>query len=150
MWERNRKLLSEAELNDFRTKDECTRCLWNWIDLVLEGSDISRDPDWTTLEAGAAAVNAHVAEFGICNPEILLLGQFWKSQRFYETLKARKDGTGIFAVTGFSTTLPERRVMQFRELLAATTQATQIATGISSPTPPSVLDRSSRVSNVAL
>jgi hypothetical protein len=115
LWGRNRKLFSENELNDLRAKDERVHDLWNWIELALEGSDISRDPAWPTLEAGVAAVEAHVAEFGLCNPEILLLGQFWKSQSFYETLKARTDSTGVFALTGFFVALPELRVIQLRQ-----------------------------------
>jgi hypothetical protein len=115
LWKRNREALLKEELNDLRAKDERVHDLWNWIELVLEGSDISRDPDWTTLEAGVAAVEAHVAEFGLCNPEILLLGQFWKLPPFYETLKARTDSTGVFGLTGFFVALPELRVMQLRQ-----------------------------------
>jgi hypothetical protein len=121
LWGHNRKSLSENELNDLRVKDERVHDLWNWVELVLEGSDICRDPDWTTLEAGTAAVEAHVAEFGLCNPEVLLIGQFWKSQPFYETLKARKDGTGVFALTGFFVALPELRVMRLRQQVGGVT-----------------------------
>lgn len=117
LWERNRKLLSEGELSGLRVKDQRTRDLWNWIDLVLEGSDISRDPDWNTMEAGATAVNAHVAKNGTCNPEIAIFA-YWKAPELYEELKARTDGTAVFALTGYFTSLPEIRVIQLREMLA--------------------------------
>ena len=118
LWKRNCEALPRSELSALEIENQRVLDLWNWIELVLEGSDISRDPDWTTLEAGVAAVEAHVAEFGLCNPEILLLGQFWKSQPFYETLKDRKDSTAVFALTGYFTALPEIRVMQLRQMLA--------------------------------
>ena len=117
LWNRNRAAIPKDELSALEIKNQRVLDLWNWIELVLEGSDISRDPDWTTLEAGTAAVEAHVAEFGLCNPEVLLLGQFWRSQPFYETLKVHKDGTGVFALTGFFVALPELRVMQLRQRL---------------------------------
>jgi hypothetical protein len=76
LWQRNREALPKGELTALEIKNQRVLHLWNWIELVLEGSDISRDPDWTTLEAGVATVEAHVAENGLCNPEVLLLGQF--------------------------------------------------------------------------
>jgi hypothetical protein len=35
LWEHNRTMLSESELS-VRAKDQRTRDLWNWLDLVLE------------------------------------------------------------------------------------------------------------------
>jgi len=116
LWKRNREALPKDELSELDIKNQRVLDLWNWIELVSEGSDISRDPDWTTLEVGVAAVEAHVAENGLRNPEILVLGQFWKSQSFYEMLKVRKDSTGVFALTGLCVALPELRVMQLRQM----------------------------------
>ncbi len=96
-----------------RVKDHQTRDLWNWIELVLEGSDISRDPDGPSKAEEISAVNAHVAEFGTCNPEIALIEQFWKLP-LYENLKG---GTETFAKFGLFISLPEIRVMQLREML---------------------------------
>ena len=112
LWAHNRELLTESESN-LRVKDHQTRDLWNWIELVLEGSDISRDPDGPSKAEGISAVNAHVAEFGTCNPEIALIEQFWKLP-LYENLKG---GTETFAKFGLFISLPEIRVMQLREML---------------------------------
>jgi hypothetical protein len=114
----NRKAISSSELGELYAKNQRVDDLTNWIELVLEGSDISRDPDWPSMQSGVAAVNEHVAQNGLCNVEFVILGQYWKLP-LYDILKLRTDSTGEFARTGLLTALPELRVRQLQEKLAA-------------------------------
>jgi len=113
VWDFHRNRMSGEELSALKARHEETMKLWRWIDAVLGGKDIS-STDRATWEAGIAVVEAHVRANGLCNPEILMAGKYWKWDTF-GNVRQRKDPTSIFATTGFFIALPERRVLQLRE-----------------------------------
>jgi hypothetical protein len=128
LWQHNRKLLSETELTTLLEKQERVFDQVHWANSVLSGTNLPEDdPDYVSVEEGAADLLAFVRERGTVTMELVLIDQYWKTPLYTERFQG-SDPTSIFARLGLVTAMPGHKVYQFEQLMAARRTATQTAT----------------------
>jgi hypothetical protein len=120
LWEKNRKLIPEAELTTLLEKQEHVFDQVHWVNGVLGGTNLPPDdPDYVSVEEGAEDLLAFVKANGVVTMELILLGAYWQQPIYAEKFQHGTDPTSVFARLGLLTALPSHSVHAFEQFIAS-------------------------------
>jgi hypothetical protein len=118
LWAANRSLLSESELSALSERQERALDQLHWMDSVLAGNNLPPDdPDYVSLEEGAADLDEFVKANGTVGLKILWFGDYWR-QPVWEKFQG-DDPTSIFARLGFVVGFPGKKLHDFEQFIAS-------------------------------
>jgi hypothetical protein len=123
--------VSDNELNALLEKEAITLRHLTWINRAVEGRLTELDP---SVEDGAAIIFDFVKQTGTADIELILLGQYWKTDLYRHKFQNGTTPTDIFARTGTLVALPGAAFHRFQQFLA-TQKATQTAIAPALPAP---------------
>lgn len=137
-WEKNRSAANQTKIEKYLEQQERVLDQLHWMETQVKGTGVPpSDIDYVSLEEGAADVTAFVAEYGICQMEIIWL-KFWldaetregfifelmsksskasdsflssqKGVDVFSEITKHQDATAVFAKYGIVTAVPGHRL----------------------------------------
>jgi hypothetical protein len=121
-WAESRKLADPQKLAEWQTRQDYVEALLGDLRTVLEG----RAPDPEFIQDVDDELRADIAEFGEAGvTPILLIGKFWQKPNLLAQLTSGETPSAIFARFGVLVALPDLKVQQWAEFIAAQ-QPTQL------------------------
>jgi hypothetical protein len=115
-WMESRKLADPQKLVEWQTRQEYVEALLGDLYTVLDG----RSPDEEFIQDVDDALKADIAEFGEAGiTPILLIGKFWQNPDLLAQLTSGDTPSAIFAKFGFLVSLPDLKIHQWNEFMAA-------------------------------
>jgi hypothetical protein len=115
-WAECRKLADPQKLVEWQTRQEYVEALLGDLYTVLEG----RPPDREFIQDVDDELKSDIAEFGEAGiTPILLIGKFWQNPDLLAQLTSGDTPSAIFAKFGFLVSLPDLKIHQWNEFMAA-------------------------------
>jgi hypothetical protein len=116
----------------------------HWVNSVLAGINLPPDdPDYVSVEEGAADLFEFVRTNGVVNLELVLLDEYWQRPLYLERFQGT-DPDSIFARLSFVSAMPGHKFYEFEQFLA-TQATTELATA--APLSIAVKESSNDISN---
>jgi hypothetical protein len=129
-WAESLKLADAQKLAEWRERQECVLDTMHWMESWMSGTynvSPSETEYYVGIEEGDEDLRRDIAEHGECGATpILWVGKFWQDPNLLAQLTSGETPSAIFAKFGILTALPDLRVHQWEQFMAAR-RATQKA-----------------------
>lgn len=139
-WQVQRAALERSDpgkLAEWQARQEVVLDHVHWVRHQLDGSyndpasphycDPNDPTVYVGLAEGTADLEDDIGEHGICQTEILALGQFWRDAELYASLLRDGDADSIFAQYGLLTAVPGHIHHEFQKFITRNSEPSKTA-----------------------